>query len=220
MQELYTIIDFTSYIPPLILFFGIVLLIKNYKNFTLPYKILFIYLLLHLFNDSLSRICAYYLSSNLIFLNTSNLIELVCIYGFLKTSSVDFDKRYDQLFIIILLYNLYEMFTIDFYDFESFQTYSKSINCIFLLVIIIKKVLDNLKKEVVHKKIKLKLFLILFLSLGAVLNLPNNIIVNSKAVFVYVILLINMINYIVIYVVFIDYLRKFNEVKKVEYIQN
>lgn len=41
MQELlYNVIDFTSYLPPLILFLGIVLGIKKYKKYTLPYKIL------------------------------------------------------------------------------------------------------------------------------------------------------------------------------------
>lgn len=107
---------------------------------------------------------------------------------------------------------MYEIVIIDFYDFALFQTYSKSINSIFLLLIIINKIISNLKKEVVHKNIKTQLFLIFFLTLGTILNLPTNLLINYKSITVYVIYLINIINYIMLYVVLINYLRKFNTV--------
>src|SRR5690606_34261787 len=117
MQGIYQIIDYATYLSPLVLLSGIILQFKNYRFFTSPYKIVFVYLTLQFLIDVFSRIYSYFFLSNLIFISIANIIELLCLFGFLKVSSSTFHKNYNLFFAIVLLYNIYEIVTIDYYDF-------------------------------------------------------------------------------------------------------
>lgn len=216
MQGIYQIIDYATYLSPLVLLSGIILQFKNYRFFTSPYKIVFVYLTLQFLIDVFSRIYSYFFLSNLIFISIANIIELLCLFGFLKVSSSNLHKNYNLFFAIVLLYNIYEIVTIDYYDFKSFHTYSRTVNCIFLLFITINKVINNLKKEIIHKRVKVKLFLILFFTVGAILNLPLNLLVNNDNLMVYIFWLIHVVNYIMLYIVLNNYLSNYNKVNQVK----
>ena len=208
MEILFEIIYYSPYATNVLLAIALLAVVPRIKSLDISNKILYFFLVLLLLNDISSSLFAYYFSSNLLFISTCGIIELVCIYLFFRSISTHTKKIYDVLFLLLLIFNIYEFITIDFYNFSQLQLYSRSINNIFLLLIVIQKIIGNLKNVQQNKWIKIKLLFAFFLAVSIVVSLPLNILINNKSILVYLIWFINMINYIILNVVIIHHLWK------------
>lgn len=207
MEFIYLFIDSTSYITPFILVLGILLSYER-KNFDATIKVLFFYCLLGLINDLLSRLSSHYMGSNLMFINTYNLIELVCLYWIIKLNSTHITKLYHYIFAIFILYNAYEFWVIDFKDFNQYQSYSKSVNSIFLLIISLIHITKDLKTDKEFYLSKLFTFLIIYLTFNAFINLPINYLVNYDNIIIFIIWFLNMLNINIFYTFIVYHLWK------------
>jgi len=198
MDDLFNIFYYSTFLITAAISIAILVLIPKLKNFDFSNRVLYSLLLLLSINDIASTVFAHYFASNLVFISTCAIIELVCIYIFLRSISTDSKKIYDVIFLCFLTFSLYEFLSLDFYNFGQFQLYSKSLNSSFLLFIVMKKIIENLRNVQKNKWIKVKLLFAFFLTMGIVLNLPLNILVNNDGMLVYVIWFINLINYIIL----------------------
>lgn len=207
MESIYLFIDYSSFSTPIILLLSIIFGYKG-KNFDPTIKVLFYYCILGLANDLLSRLSSRLTGSNLLFINTYNVIELVCLFLVIKLNSPYLKKFYNYLFVFFLCYNIYEFIVIDFKDFEQYQSYSKSINSIFLLIISLVHIIKDLKADKDFHLSKLFIFMIIYLTFNAFINLPINYLVNYDNMVIFVIWFLNMLNINTFYTFIVYHLWK------------
>lgn len=213
MDFIYLFIDYTSYITPIVLVFAILLSYKR-KNFDYTVKVLFYYCMLGLTNDILSRLSSRLMGSNLIYINIYNLIELVCLYLIIKSNSIHINKLYNYIFGIFILYNAFEFWVIDFNNFEQYQSYSRSINSIFLLIITLIHITKDLKKDEEFYLSKLFTFLIIYLTFSAFINLPINYLVNYDNIVIFIIWFLNMLNINIFYIFIVYHLWENGKIQR------
>ena len=210
------VIDILSYLSPIILLFGSMVALSTFKKYPNSKLVKFfsVLLLFSFINDIISRIFAYHFGSNLIFINIYYLVELLLIFFYLHNKSLKYKNIFFGIFLFVFLFNMYEFLTVDFNDFTKFQSYSKSINALFLLIvsisIIIKQIQDE-KQLVLNKVIYL---LPIYATINALIGLPLNILVNYNYETIYYIWLINNINSIIFYIVSTYTLWKFGKTQK------
>lgn len=162
-------------------------------------------MVLSLLNDLLSRIVSHYIQNNLLFINTYNIIEIICLFLIIKSNSINFHRYIKFLLLPILLYNFYELLFTDYLDYTNYQNYSNSINCIFLLIICFSQLVKHIKSENYSLNYQLYIYLIIYLTFSTFLNLPMNFFVTYNDNIIYVIWLTNIINVSAFYL-FIVYL--------------
>lgn len=190
---IYLAIDTFSYITPLILIIGIIVFyVKRTQKTSLKFFILF--LILSLSNDLLSRVVSHYYQNNLIFINTYNIIEVVCLFLIIKANSINFSPYLKLILLGILFYNFYELVDTDYQDYSKYQNYSNSINCIFLLVVCFSQLIKHIKTEKYGLTYQLYIYLIIYLTFSTFLNLPMNFFVTYNSDIIYIIWLTNIIN--------------------------
>lgn len=153
-----------------------------------------IFLGLSLMNDLMSRVVSHLIQNNLLFINTYNIIEVVCLFAIIKANSIKFNQYIKYLLLPILLYNFYELIFTDYIDYTNYQNYSNSINCIFLLIICFSQLVKHIKSEKYGITYQLYIFLIIYLTFSTFLNLPMNFFVTYSNDIIYVIWLTNIIN--------------------------
>lgn len=190
---IYLAIDTFSYITPLILIIGIIVFyVKRTQKTSLKFFILF--LILSLSNDLLSRVVSHYYQNNLMFINTYNIIEVVCLFLIIKANSINFSSYLKLILLGILFYNFYELVDTDYQDYSKYQNYSNSINCIFLLVVCFSQLIKHIKTEKYGLTYQLYIYLIIYLTFSTFLNLPMNFFVTYNSDIIYIIWLTNIIN--------------------------
>lgn len=190
---IYLAIDTFSYITPLILIIGIIVFyVKRTQKTSLKFFILF--LILSLSNDLLSRVVSHYYQNNLMFINTYNIIEVVCLFLIIKANSINFSPYLKLILLGILFYNFYELVDTDYQDYSKYQNYSNSINCIFLLVVCFSQLIKHIKTEKYGLTYQLYIYLIIYLTFSTFLNLPMNFFVTYNSDIIYIIWLTNIIN--------------------------
>lgn len=212
MVNLYYIANIITYLSPIILLIGSIMGI----TFTLQKKynviVLTIYFIAHLFIDSISRICSILYGSNLIFINLYALCNLIILYFFINSFNSQKSKISSLIFYFLIAFNLYELLTLNFKQFELYQSYSNTINSIFLLILIVLQFQKNININSIHTKIRI--LLLSYFSINSLLNLPLNLLINYTDDSIFLIWLFNMINTIVLYCFLIYYLWKCGKIQK------
>lgn|GEM_PF-2821542 len=210
------IIDILSYISPVILLIGCLIampILKKYPKSKLV-RLFTLLLIFSFLNDISSRISAFYFGSNLIFINSYYFIELLLIFLFINDKDNNYKNPFFRTFLFVVLFNIYEFFTVDFNDFLKFQSYSKSINALFLLIVSISVIIKKIQDEKLLGLHKIIYLLPIYLTINALFGLPLNILVNYNYETIYYIWLINNINSITFYIVLIYTLWKFGKIQK------
>ena len=133
MQILFQIINYSTFVIPILCIIGFTFGIYNFKKLKTEYKFFTFLFLYALVNETLSYVTAIYLGSNLFFMSIYSIAELFFLYNFLRLQKEKNKKYYDITFAILIAFNLYEIFNVNFLNFDIFQTYSRSLNSIFLL---------------------------------------------------------------------------------------
>lgn len=214
MNEYFAFIDNFTLILPLTTFIGIIVGIYYYKNLNKAKRILIYLLINSLFIEILSYISAKFFGSNLIFLNIYAIIELSLIYLFLRTNFFPYKKAFDIAYFILLLFNIYELLNIDYQNFDMFQSYSRSLNSIFLLITSIVVIIDKLNKDKFDPSNKIYFALPCFLVVNALLYLPLNVLINYKDIRVYIVWVTNSLNISIFYSIIIYQIWKFGRAQK------
>lgn len=193
MDLIYQIIDYLSFTTPIILIIGIYICVYQ-KNKSNTNRLILYLFLFGLIVDVLSRVFARLYNNNLVFINIYNILDLIILFLIIKTNSHNFKKGYWIFFVLILFYNFYDLFSIDFNKPLEYQSYSRSINSIFLLFIsLLQLVKDIISNEIDHNK-QLLIYIAIFLTLNAFLNIPINFLINYSNNTIFIIWLINTIN--------------------------
>lgn len=215
MQFLYKIINLSTFLVPLLCIVGFIIGMYNYKKLTTDYKILTFLFLYTLANEIFSYVTAIYLGSNLFFISIYALAELFFLYSFLRLQKKRNKKYFDFLFALLIAFNFYEIFNVNFLNFDLFQTYSRSLNSIFLLGTGLLIILHKLNKEEFDASNKLLIALPCFVTINALIYLPLNVLINYKDISVYVVWFVNVLNLIVFFSIIIYQIWKFGKIQKV-----
>lgn len=149
--------------------------------------------------DITSRLFSFFYGSNLIFININSLTELLFLIFYIKQFSKRPQPLITAVFVAVLMFNFFELLTIDFNDFETFQTYSKTINSLFTLLLFIYYTIKNIRDFKANIPYKLNLIFITYFSISIVVNLPLNFLVNEAYRSVLFIWFINIINVSILY---------------------
>ncbi len=193
MDFIYNIIDYISYTNPIIAVIGLILFIYKKPKFNLV-NIIVIFLILGLAIDISSRYLATLNQNNLICINIFNLVELSCLYLFIKKISLKLNPIYNYFVLALIGYNLYELFTINYSNPILYQSYSKPINSLFLLYLALIQLYKSIKHDNnVSNRTSLIVFTIFF-TLNSFLNLPINFLINYNNYVIFIIWLINTMN--------------------------
>ncbi len=200
---------------PIITFVGIIVGLYYFKKLNSGFKTLTFLLMYSLLSEILSYASAKIFGSNLIFLNTYAIAELILIYIFLKTYKNPYSKYFDFIFSLLILFNIYEIINIDYTNFDMFQAYSRSINSIFLLVTSLVIIVEKLKQDQFEPSNKILYALLSYLVINSLLFLPLNILINYKDIRVYVVWIVNVLNISVFFSIIIYQIWKFGRLQKV-----
>lgn len=213
MDFFYLISNSLSYITPIISLCGIFIgVFYNKKLFDRKNSYIFYFFLFNTLIDISSRIYSSIVGSNLIFINIYALFSLIIFFLFLNTFQTKKNKIFDYIFYLLIAYNIYELFTINYQEFEMYQSYSNTINSIFLLILIVKQFQENINFNSIDTKIRI--LLLSYFSINSLLNLPLNLLINYTDDSIFLIWLFNMINSIVLYCFLIYYLWKCGKIQK------
>jgi hypothetical protein len=193
MDFIYNIIENINITNPIIAIIGLVLYLYKKPKFIIA-DYIFTFLLLGLIIDLISRYLAHVYNNNLICINIFNLIELTLMFLIIQKISIKLSKTYTYIAILLLIFNLYELFTANFSNPLLYQSYSKSINSLFLLLLALIQLYKSIKDDNnVKNRISL-IVLTIFLTLNSFLNLPINFLINYNNYVIFFIWLINTLN--------------------------
>lgn len=214
MELLYQIIDYISFVTPIILLIGVFSYIYV-KNKTNTNRLILYLFLFGLIIDILSRIFAKIYNNNLIFINIYTIIDLIILYLIIKENSTNFKKYYHLIFSLVVLFNLYEFTSINFSNPIEYQSYSKSLNSIFLLFLSLIQIIKAINLDLTNnKKYSILIFLCIYLTFSAFLNIPINFLINYSNYTIFIIWLINSININLFYSYLIYYIWKSGKTQK------
>ena len=215
MSIYFAFINNFYYLLPIITFVGLIIGLYYFKKLNSGFRTLTFLLIYSFINDILSYASAKFFGSNLIFLNTYAIAELILIYIFLKTYKKPNSKYFNFIFSLLILFNIYEIVNIDYTNFDIFQAYSRSINSIFLLVTSLAIIVEKLKQDQFEPSNKILYALLSYLVITSLLFLPLNILINFKDIRVYVVWVVNVLNVSVFFSIIIYQIWKFGRLQKV-----
>lgn len=215
MEEYFAFINNLTLLLPLTTFIGIIMGIYYYKKLNKAKRILIFLLVASLSIEVFSYISAKLIGSNLIFLNIYAMIELSLIYSYLRTNTFPYRKVFDFAYLILFAFNVYELINIDYQNFDMFQSYSRSINSIFLLITSIVLIIDKLNKDKFDPSNKIYFALPCFLVVNALLYLPINVLINYKDIRVYVVWITNSLNISIFFSIIIYQTWKFGRTQRI-----
>ena len=216
MDYLLFVIDILSYVIPIILLIGTVMGFLVYRQFKTNrfIKLMFFLFFLSILNDLFSRITPVYFDSNLIFINTYSLVELIILYLYLKNAFIEEKKVFKHVFVLLVLFNIFEFFTVDFHDYLYYQSYSKSLNSLFLLILSIFLILSYIKLDRFENVNRVLFLLPIYLTINSLIGLPLNLLINYVDESVYYIWMINTLNSLTFYSVLIFTTWKYGKTLK------
>lgn len=215
MQTVLKIAEYLTITVPIICLTGTIAGLYYFRYLKKEQKILFYLLIYSILNETFSYILAKTTGSNLIFISIYGIVEFVLIYYYLYLQSDKISKKIALFILPILFFNIYEFYKIDYLNFELFQTYSKSVNSIFLLITVIIIIIQKLKNDTFDLSNKLFLALPCFLAINAILFLPINILINFMDIRVFIVWIINTINIAVFFLIITLHLWKFGRIQKI-----
>lgn len=217
MNFLLLIADLLSYLSPIFLLVVLImglLVFFNRKKTDNKIKIIIVFLSGSLLIDLCSRLSSIWIGSNLIFINIYGCFELITLYYYLRQLKKIYPNWYHYLFYFILAYNIVEFFFVDFYDYTNFQSYSKTINSLFLLIVSITVTQNAIRFDKIKVIDKILMYMPIYFTISGLIGLPVNLLVNFIDETVYVVWSINVINIMIFYFVILLVLWKYGKIQK------
>lgn len=174
------IIGFLSWLIPLELSIGLILGTFLLLCLNSQHKSLFLYLVVCLFTDILSRILGEINGSNLILFIVFSLIELLFFMYYIQRFHY---KKINYIWImatgIAAIFIIYEMITLSNVNDHDLQIYSKTVYYFVALGITMDYLFTSLKSQLLpFKTIQNILFFLMYLSINIILFLPFNFLIN------------------------------------------
>ena len=207
MEYFYAIVSYFSFLSPIVLTIGIILCFY-YKFQTKEIKTVGLFFIFSLLIDFMSRMFGYKVGNNLFFINCYNTLELIFLYLIIKQNSQRVLSFVHVIFLIILGFNIYEFFSTEYLDHTQYQNYSNTVNSLFLLILSLTQMIQELKTDKIEFSKSIFVYLSIYLVFRTFLNLPINFIINYDDYLILVIWLINILNISSFYGYLLSYIWK------------
>ncbi|MCH2225746.1 MAG: hypothetical protein MK066_13330 [Crocinitomicaceae bacterium] len=174
-----------TYISPLLLIVGIFIGCIRFTSIDGVHKMVLLYFLFSLSIDLSSRVLGAYNDYNLILIPLLGFLELL-VFSILYWKYL-FKERSMMFFggiVIGLSFIVWEIWSIRSIHTTQFQSYSKAVSSLVIIVLSVKYILQELKKEEELDKNRLKLnnIILLFFSINLVIFLPLNFLINEQSI--------------------------------------
>lgn len=182
-MELYSSV-LTS-LSPMILIIGVLLGLVYYKKIDRENRIVWIYLIVCIFFDILSRNINSETGNNLFLWPLFSLSELI-VLAILYQKLI---KKYKTILSLLLLgvgYILYEIWSIDGSNVEGFQSYARIVTSFLIVVMVLSKIIwqVNTDQQITKGEQHLNYTILIVFSLNVLLLLPINLLVNGSSVLI------------------------------------
>jgi len=177
----FKILDFLTFLSPVLLLCGILIGIYYYKFLDTVYKILTLYLIVCLCTDVVSRIYGHFYQNNLIFILLFSLTE-VGIFSVLYHTC--FLEKKNRLLLVLTtiasLYILWEIDTLRTIQVQQFQSYSKVADSFLIILLAIVYFFEKIGKNVQAELgiLRLNSVILIYFALSLVFFLPINFLIN------------------------------------------
>lgn len=207
MEYFYFFVSYFSLLSPLILSLGIISCLY-FKFKPLEIRTVGIFFIFSLIIDICSRYFGFKVGNNLFFINCYNTIELIFLFLIIRQNSQKIHPIIYGVFIFILGFNSYEFFTTEYLDHTQYQNYSNTVNSIFLLILSLSQMVQELKSDKIEFSKNIFVYLSIYLVFRTFLNLPINFIINYDDFLILLIWLINILNISCFYGYLLSYIWK------------
>jgi len=173
-----------EYIPPVILFLGIILGLVYYSRLKNMPRILLLYLFVAFIIHMIGRILAFYFNNNLILIPIFGLLELIILSSLYFKHLIVIKNKFWLIPIgFLILFNLIEIFMLVNVDPKDFFCISRVLDS---LAIVVMSIVFYIKLIANDPKIKpsflfLNSIVFAFQSLNLVLYLPINFLINVES---------------------------------------
>jgi hypothetical protein len=202
-MSLKEILEIFLFLPPIILFTGLLVGTIVYKRINTHYKLILLYLVLCFVTDILNRYFGNIFKSNLILFPIFSFIELsifsVLYYLFIIKSS---SKLLKFFIAIVLLFIIVDIANVDMYNTKSFQSYGKvfdNLTVILLSLLYIWKLLKNTDNTFDKHLPVFNFGVLMYFSVNLLIFIPLNFLVNSQSHVIYYFWMINLVVTILFY---------------------
>ena len=180
----FKVLDFMTFLSPLLLLLGIAIGMYYYKFLDTIYKVLLVYLIVSLCTDVISRIYGHFYRNNLIFILVFSLTE-AAIFSILYHNCF-FEKRNKLMLVlssIAALYMVWEIGTLGTIQVRQFQSYAKVADSFLIIILAItyffEKIGRNTAAEV--EILKLNSIILIYFALTLIFYLPINFLININS---------------------------------------
>src|SRR5690606_3484704 len=165
---------------PTILTIGTLVGIYHFPALSGAYKNLFLYLLICLLTDILSRIVGSIHGSNLILFIIFSIFEMIFFYYFFQKYLFKKENiKWKIIVVISTFYLLLELYFLSEVNPREFQTYSKSLTSLVSLLMTFDYLLIKLKDKTLNFRIiKFSSVFIIYQGLNLIILLPFNYLIN------------------------------------------
>jgi hypothetical protein len=187
------------YIVPFALLFGIIIGSYYFKEISANSRIFLFYMMASLTIDRIAIILENTTKNNLILFSLLSIVEIIT-FSLVYYSFIQAKKFVLVLAILGVTYILIEIALINPKHLASFQSYSKIVSSFLIVLMGLKYIVDQIKKEIAVSNQNLHFIIISYFSLELILLLPLNFLINetSNVVFYiwYLRLSVNLLFYI------------------------
>ena len=196
-----------SLISPLLLIVGTGVGVIRYRSLKRGEYIIWIYLVVCLGIDIISRFYTG-MESNLYLIQWLSLLELILFTCFYKSFLLD--KKIKVMALVGLMYILGEIFIIDSFDPKGFQPYARTVSSFIILFMSMRFMLNVVKRDIkISKKIiNLNTTILVYFLVQLISLLPFNYLVNVTSSITMSIWMLNLIIHIFFYIFLIKFLWK------------
>lgn len=174
------LLDWGTWLVPLLLSFMCYSIAKYYKLLKPYQKVIYIFLLISLSVDLLSRFWSFAFAQNLEFISIFAIIEVIIFYIFYyKILSSTNHLLGNILTIFALAYLCLDMLLFQTNRLTDYQTYTRSVSSLYIVVsslLYYKKIYSEYTRD--KELLQLNGILLLYYSLNFILYLPINYIIN------------------------------------------
>lgn len=174
------LLDWSTWLVPLFLSVICYSIAKYYKIFQPYQKVIYIYLLISLFVDLLSRFWSFAFAQNLEFISIFAIIEVLIFYVFYyKILSKENNLLGNILTIFALTYFCIDILLFKTNRITDYQTYTRSVSSLYIVLgslLYYKKIYSEYIRD--KELLQLNGILLLYYSLNFILYLPINYIIN------------------------------------------
>lgn len=184
-MDVYEIVNFSTYLSPIVLIGGVGVGKYYFKNIDFPHKIIMFYLLGMLVVDLSARFFGEWYGSNLVFIPILGLAELVAFSFFFSCLGLRENKvKFWMLLIfdaLAAVYMLWEMAQIDRAQLEGFQSYSKIISTFLIVVLSINLFVEKIwsVKNISSELFYLNSVILMYFSMILIIFIPIDFLIND-----------------------------------------